>query len=112
MSVSGNPASRKCCAMASAAAVTLPTESVVLISMSCLNISTSSFRVASSAGDTCCACTETTNITEKNRPNHNFLDPTLLLQRDCRNKKFCHTLRLKANRFAPQNQASRDNQDG
>ena len=33
------PASRKRCAMASAAAVTLPTESVVLISISCLKIS-------------------------------------------------------------------------
>ena len=38
-SCSGKPASRRRAAMASAAVVTLPTESVVLISMSCLKIS-------------------------------------------------------------------------
>src|ERR1035441_7744233 len=98
MSLSGNPASRKRLAMASAAAVTLPTESVVLISISCLKMSSASFRVASSAGDSCCACIETTNIADKNRPNHNCLDFKSILQKDCR-KKFCHALRLKANRF-------------
>src|SRR5271169_4272275 len=48
MSLSGNPASRNRCAMASEAAVTLPTESVVLISISCLKMSYESFLVASS----------------------------------------------------------------
>src|SRR5947199_3325081 len=38
-SLSGNPASRKRCAIASDAAVTLPTESVVLISINCLKTS-------------------------------------------------------------------------
>src|ERR1700690_3569532 len=53
MSASGNPASRKRCAIASAAAVTLPTESVELISINCLKMSWESFLVASSiwAGD-------------------------------------------------------------
>jgi hypothetical protein len=41
--------------MASEAAVTLPTESVVLISMSCLKISWESFSVAGSSGDFACA---------------------------------------------------------
>ncbi len=52
MSASANPASRNRCAIASAAAVTLPTESVELISISCLKMSCESFRVASSI----CAC--------------------------------------------------------
>src|SRR5450755_2174196 len=52
MSDSGKPASRKRCAMASAAAVTLPTESVELISINCLKMSCESFLVASSI----CAC--------------------------------------------------------
>ena len=39
MSAAGKPASRKRCAVASAAVVTLPTESVVLISTSCFRIS-------------------------------------------------------------------------
>src|SRR5271154_3621988 len=103
MSLSGNPASRKRCAMASAAAVTLPTESVVLISISCLKISSASRRVASSAGDSCCACIEATNITERNRPNHNFLGPTSILHKDFR-KKFGQMPTLKANRFVRQNQ--------
>ena len=47
-SLAANPASRKRFAMASAATVVLPTESVVLISMSCLKMSRESRRVASS----------------------------------------------------------------
>src|ERR1700755_248667 len=49
MSLSGKPASRRRLAMASEAAVTLPTESVVLISMSSLKMLRESWRVASSS---------------------------------------------------------------
>src|SRR5208282_319469 len=97
MSLSGNPASRKRCAIASAAEVTLPTESVVLISINCLKMSRASRRVASSAGEGCCACIETANTRQKNMPSHCWLDRKSILRKD-----FRHTLRLKANRFVPQ----------
>jgi len=48
MSDSEKPASRNLCAIASEAAVTLPTESVELISTSCLKMSCDNLRVASS----------------------------------------------------------------
>src|SRR5208282_2122856 len=102
MSLSGNPASRNRCAMTSAAAVTLPTESVELISISCLKISSASRRVAASAGDSCCACIETTNTRQETRPKHHFLDPTYNLHKKISLRKFCLTLRLKANRFIAQ----------
>jgi len=50
MSSGANPASSKRLDMALAATVVLPTESVVLISMSCWKISRASRRVASSSG--------------------------------------------------------------
>src|ERR1035438_2704162 len=76
MSLAGKPASRKRCAIASAAAVTLPTESVVLISISCLRMSCASLRVAASGGAVCAAIESANNklakSTRENRPNHNF----------------------------------------
>src|SRR5271168_5180162 len=54
-----NPASHSLCAMACAATVVLPTESVVLISMSCLKMSCAFLRVTASpsadAGPAACA---------------------------------------------------------
>src|ERR1700682_5221697 len=50
-SLAGNPASRKRCAMASEAVDTLPTESVVLISISCLKMSWESCLLLSSICD-------------------------------------------------------------
>ena len=47
-SLAGKPASRRRCAMASAATVVLPTESVVLISISCLKMSCDNCRVPGS----------------------------------------------------------------
>src|SRR6266478_1813739 len=65
MSLSAKPPSRRRAAIASAAAVTLPTESVVLISMSCLKISRANCFVCS------CPCAETADeqfaITQNNR---------------------------------------------
>ena len=82
MSLAGKPASRKRCAIASAAAVTLPTESVVLISISCLRMSCASLRVAASGGAVCAAIefanNKLANSTRENRPSHNFRDPTFI----------------------------------
>src|SRR5580700_6999261 len=113
MSLLGNPASRKRCAIASAAAVTLPTESVVLISINCLKMSSANRRVASSAGEGCCASTETVNTRQKKTSQH-VRDPTFILQKSLANsalessaefrKEFRTMLRLKANRFVRQNQ--------
>src|SRR5271170_5710572 len=94
MSLSGNPASRKRCAIASAATVTLPIESVVLISINCLKISTASFREASSAGVNCCACIETVSRKQTNTPNRHFPDPTSILRTRLRQLPNAETNRL------------------
>src|ERR1700733_6163553 len=54
-SAAAKPAARKRCAMACAAVVTLPTESVVLISISCLKISCASALAGSSVAAAPCA---------------------------------------------------------
>src|ERR1035441_5795873 len=85
MSLSGNPASRKRFAIASEAAVTLPTESVVLISISCLKMSTASRRVAWSDSGVCCACIETVNTRQK-KTRHRVREPTFILHQELRNE--------------------------
>src|ERR1017187_6215538 len=85
MSPSGNPASRKRFAIASEAAVTLPTESVVLISISCLKMSTASRRVAWSDSGDCCACIETVNTRQK-KTRHRVREPTFILHQELRNE--------------------------
>jgi hypothetical protein len=96
--VPGNPASRKRCAKASAAAVTLPTESVVLISISCLKISSASLRDARSSGDGCCAAIDPANIDKMKKVNHNVLETTRNLRKEF-GEIIGHLLRLKAIRF-------------
>src|SRR5580658_2377767 len=86
MSLSENPASRNRFFIASEAVVTLPTESVVLISISCLKMSSASFRVASSAGESCCACIEAVNSKQKNGLSHHFWDPKFILHQNSAKK--------------------------
>src|SRR5438045_652924 len=69
MSVSGNPASRNRCAIAPAAVLTLPTESVVLISISCLKMSWASCFVESSSWAFAIGTSETAHNNKRKRFN-------------------------------------------
>src|SRR5271156_4071272 len=106
MSLSGNPASRKRLAMASAAVLTLPTESVVLISINCLKMSNANRRVDASGDGAGCACNEIV-IPQKIKLSHHLLNPMVLLGTSYLLRDASIAM-LKTNRFVLQIQVCRE----